>query len=155
MARAGEDGLIDTVDGLPDYGPIQVSFTTTGTTGGNLLPDGLDLGRFPVADEFGFAYYNRTFTIPDHIAERLGDMHIVIHGHDLNRNGTYDGPVSSLSDLVGAPVPLEAELPVALRAPQRLRPQCSLTTARDDTSDSSTTDRRWCHQRRGLMRGIK
>ncbi len=113
MARAGDDGLIDTVEGLPDYGPIQVSFTTTGATGGNLLPDGLDLSRFPVADQFGFVAYQRTFTIPDNIAERLGDMHIVVHGHDLNGNGTYDGPSSSLSDLVGAPVPLEAELPVA------------------------------------------
>jgi hypothetical protein len=113
VARAGEDGLIDTVDGLRDYGPIQVSFTTRGATGGNLLPDGLDLARFPVADQFGFARYQRSFSIPDNIAERLADMHIVIHGHDLNGNGTYDGPSSSLSSLVGAPVPLEAELPVA------------------------------------------
>ena len=113
MARAGDDGLIDTVDGLPDYGPIQVSFTTRGATGGNLLPDGLDLSRFPVADRFGLMSYQRTLTVPDDVAARLGDMHIVIHGHDLNGNGTYDGQASSLSALVGVPVPLEAELPVA------------------------------------------
>ena len=113
LAAAGEDGLIDTVDGLPDYGPIQVSFTTRGATGGNLLPDGLDLARFPVADQFGFVRYQRTFTIPDDIADRFADMHVVVHGHDLNGNGTYDGEPSSLSDLVGAPVSLEAELPVA------------------------------------------
>ncbi len=113
LAAAGEDGLIDTVDGLPDYGPIQVSFTTRGATGGNLLPDGLDLSRFPVADQYGFVNYQRTFVIPDDIAARLADMHIVVHGHDLNGNGTYDGELSSLSPLVGAPVPLEAELPVA------------------------------------------
>ncbi len=113
LAAAGDDGLIDTLDGLPDYGPIQVSFTTRGGTGGNLLPDGLALDRFPVADRFGFVNYQRTFTIPDDIADRLGDMHIVIHGHDLNGNGTFDGELSSLSDVVGAPVPLEAELPVA------------------------------------------
>ena len=113
LARAGEDGLIDTVDGLPDYGPIQVSFTTRGPTGGNLLPDGLDLARFPVADQFGLARYQRSFPIPDDIAQRLDEMHIVVHGHDLNGNGTYDGELSSLSPLVGAPVPLEAELPVA------------------------------------------
>ena len=90
-----------------------MSFTTSGGTGGNLLPDGLDLSRAPVADHFGFAFYQRTFTVPGNIADRLGDMHIVVHGHDLNGNGTYDGPLSTLSPLVGGPVPLEAELPVA------------------------------------------
>jgi hypothetical protein len=40
-------------------------------------------------------------------------MHIVVHGNDLNGNGAYDGPSSSLSALIGAQVPLEAELPVA------------------------------------------
>jgi hypothetical protein len=113
LARAGEDGLIDTLEGLPDYGGIQVSFTTRGATGGNLLPDGLDLARAPVADRFGFVNYRRTFPIPNDVAERLADKHIVIHGHDLNGNGTYDGELSSLSAVVGAPVPLEAELPVA------------------------------------------
>lgn len=113
LARAGEDGLIDTLDGLPDYGGIQVSFTTSGGTGGNLLPDGLDLSRFPVAGPAGFVTYDRTITIPHSVSDRLGEMHIVVHGHDLNGNGVYDGPASSLSALVGAPVPLEAELPVA------------------------------------------
>ena len=107
------DGLVDTVEGLVDYGPIQVSFTTTGATGGNLLPDGLDLSRFPKANRAGFLTYSRTFSIPEAIADRLGDMHIVVHGHDLNGNGAYDGESSSLSALIGAEVPLEAELPVA------------------------------------------
>ena len=107
------DGLVDTLEGLVDYGPIQVSFTTSGATGGNLLPDGLDLARFPKASRAGFLTYSRTFSIPAAVADRLGDMHIVVHGNDLNGNGTYDGPASSLSALIGAPVPLEAELPVA------------------------------------------
>lgn len=107
------DGLVDTLEGLVDYGPIQVSFTTSGATGGNLLPDGLDLARFPKANRAGFLTYSRTFSIPAAIADRLGDMHIVVHGNDLNGNGTYDGAPSSLSALVGAEVPLEAELPVA------------------------------------------
>ncbi len=110
---ADANGLIDTVEGIPDYGPILVSFTTTGTTGGNLLPDGLDLSRFPSAGRTGFLYYSRTFNIPTEVANRLDEHHIVVHGHDLNGNGAYDGPLSSLSPLVGAPVPLEAELPVA------------------------------------------
>ena len=116
LARAGNDGLIDTLDGIPDYGPIQVSFTTTGGTGGNLLPDGLDLSRFPVAGRAGTVSYQRTIAVPENVAQRLADMHVVVHGHDLNRNGTYDGPLSSLSSVIGAPVPLEAELPVACGA---------------------------------------
>ena len=115
------NGLIDTLEGIPDYGPILVSFTTSGATGGNLLPDGLDLGRFPSAGRSGFLSYSRTFTIPAGVADRLGDHHIVVHGNDLNGNGVYDGELSSLSDLVGAPVPLEAELPVACGPLRSLR----------------------------------
>ena len=80
---------------------------------GNLLPDGLDLARFPVANRAGFVTYSRTFSIPVAVADRLGDLHIVVHGHNLNGNGTYDGESSSLSALVGAEVPLEAERPGA------------------------------------------
>lgn len=109
---ANGDGLVDTLEGIVDYGPILVSFTTSGTTGGNLLPDGLDLSRFPTANRAGFLTYSRTFSIPMSVAERLGELHIVIHGSDLNGNGVYDGVRSSLSDLIGATVPLEAELPV-------------------------------------------
>jgi hypothetical protein len=115
------NGLIDTLEGIPDYGPILVSFTTSGTTGGNLLPDGLDLSRFPNAGRTGFLFYSRTFTIPTEVADRLADHHIVVHGHDLNGNGVYDGELSSLTDVVGAPVPLEAELPVACGALRSLR----------------------------------
>ena len=111
-ADANRDGLIDTLEGLPSYGPIDVSFTTTGATGGNLLPDGLDLSRFPVATRAGTLSYHRTFTIPANVAQQLGNLHIVVHGDDLNGNGVYDGKESSLSALVGASVPLEAELPV-------------------------------------------
>jgi hypothetical protein len=109
---ANHDGLVDTLEGIVDYGPILVSLTTTGATGGNLLPDGLDLSRYPVANRAGFYTYSRTFSIPMSVAERLGQLHIVIHGSDLNGNGVYDGVRSSLSDLIGATVPLEAELPV-------------------------------------------
>jgi hypothetical protein len=118
---ANGDGLVDTLEGLVDYGPIQVSFTTSGGTGGNLLPDGLDLARFPVANRAGLVTYSRTFSIPMSVAERLGQLHIVVHGADLNGNGTYDGVASSLSAVVGATVPLEAELPVACGPIQSLR----------------------------------
>ena len=106
------NGLIDTLEGLPDYGGILVSLTTSGGTGG-LFEDGLALDRFPVANRAGFVTYQRTIDIPADVAETLDNHHIVVHGHDLNGNGVYDGPSSSLSDVVGADVPLEAELPVA------------------------------------------
>ena len=111
--KAG-DGLIDTVDGLPDYGPIDVSLTTSGGTGAG-FDDALALDRFPVAGRSGALTYHRSIEVPSELAANLGSLHIVVHGADLNGNGVYDfGPgTSSLSQLAGAPVPLEAELPVA------------------------------------------
>lgn len=108
-SRRVDDGLIDTVEGLPDYGPIQVTFSIAGGTGGMTSPDALDLSRAPVSDEWGNLYYARTFPISDDVAANLNHLHIVIHGLDLNQNGTYDGMAGSL----GPNVPLEAELPVS------------------------------------------
>lgn len=98
------DGLIETAEGLPDYGPIDVSFTTSGDTS---AASGLALDRFPVADSSGTVSYMRTFEIPGKFASKLGDLHIVVHGHDINGNGVYDGPNAALG------VPIEAELPIA------------------------------------------
>lgn len=98
-----DDGLIETAEGLPDYGPIDISFTTSGDTS---AASGLALNRFPVADASGTVTYMRTFNIPGKFASKLGDLHIVVHGHDINGNGTYDGPSGALG------VPIEAELPI-------------------------------------------
>ncbi len=113
-ADENDDGLIDTAEGQPDYGPIDISLTTSGGTSAEFA-DALALDRFPVATDSGNLHYNRKFTIPSEFAESLDELHIVIHGQDLNDNGEYDfGPgTSSLSDAVGSDVPLEAELPVA------------------------------------------
>lgn len=97
--------LIETVDGLADYGPIQVSFTTRGDTSAD---SGLALDRFRSAKRNGKLSYRRTVTLPRDVAEHLDDKHIVIHGQDLDRDGAYDpGPITALG------APLEAELPVA------------------------------------------
>jgi hypothetical protein len=106
--RAGgvDDRLIETADGLPAYGPIQVTFSTTGDTS----PDsGLALDRAPVADEHGVLEYQRVLLdVPDDVRDELDDLHIVIHGEDLDDDGMYDGePITALG------APLEAELPVA------------------------------------------
>jgi hypothetical protein len=113
-ADTNGDGLIDTVEGLPDYGPIDVSFTTTGGTSGDFV-DALALDRFPVANDSGNLHYNRAIDVPSDLVDALDRLHIVVHGADLNGNGAYDfdAGTSSLSGLVGAAVPLEGELPVA------------------------------------------
>ncbi len=101
-----DDGLIETAEGLADYGPVQVSFTTSGDTS---MASRLALDRFPVAKNNGKVTYRRTLQIPSDIASNLDEKHIVIHGVDINGNGSYDAEPKS----AGLKVPLEAELPVA------------------------------------------
>jgi hypothetical protein len=98
------DGLIETVEGVPDYGPVQVSLTTRGDTSEKSV---LALDRFPVARRNGKVHYQRTFSIPSAVAQRLEEKHIVIHGDDLDRDGKYGGRTTKLG------APLEGELPVA------------------------------------------
>ncbi len=99
------DSLIETVDGIADYGPILVSFTTSGDTS----PDsGLALARMPVAQDNGKFTFRRNIPVPSEVADHLDEKHIVIHGHDIDGDGGYDaGPITALG------APLEAELPVA------------------------------------------
>lgn len=99
------DALIETVDGIADYGPILVSFTTSGNT---TPADGLALDRMPVAKDNGKFTFRRDIQVPDEVADHLDEKHIVIHGHDIDGDGSYDpGPITALG------APLEAELPVA------------------------------------------
>ena len=106
------DGLIETVEGLGDYGGILVSFTESGDTS---PASGLALGRMPVAKQNGLLKYKRTFEIPANLASRLDELHVVIHGEDLNRDGMYGGRTTALG------APLEAELPVACGELERKR----------------------------------
>ena len=94
------DGLISLAEGAPFYGPIQVSFTTTGDTSAD---SGLTLARFPVASSAGTLSYNRTITVSKRVAKSLDELHIVLHGADLPSDSDH----SSLSSL------FEATLPVA------------------------------------------
>ena len=104
------DGLIDTVEGLPDYGPIVVSLTTSGDTS---AASGLAVDRFPVAGPDGTVTYRRTFIIgqdfPASVARNLAQHHIVSHGIDVNRNGAYDAGAGFSA--LAPNLPLEAELP--------------------------------------------
>jgi hypothetical protein len=99
-----DDGLIETAEGLDDYGPVLVSFTTTGDTSKDSI---LALDRFPVARKNGTFTYTRTLSVSAALAERLDELHVVIHGHDIDGNGQYGGRTTVLG------APLEGELPVA------------------------------------------
>src|SRR5918997_773409 len=82
------DGLVNTTEGEPSYGPILTSLTTEGDTSPE---SGLAVDRFPVANEDGTLTYGRTFGVPSTVAERLGGFAIVQHGVDLHGNGVDDG----------------------------------------------------------------
>lgn len=99
-----DDGLIETAEGLDDYGPVLVSFTTRGDTSADSV---LALDRFPVARKNGTFTYTRRIKVPANLAGRLDDLHVVIHGQDIDGNGKYEGRTTALG------APLEAELPVA------------------------------------------
>src|ERR671911_3060927 len=78
LAASGRDNLITTVEGLPSYGPIQVSLTTRGDTS---PASALAVNRFPVAKySVGFLRYERTFSVPDSVRRNLGKFAIVQHG---------------------------------------------------------------------------
>ncbi|MCE0488148.1 hypothetical protein [Ornithinimicrobium sediminis] len=120
---ANGDGRINTVEGVPAYGPVVVSLTTTGDT---TPASFLDVARFPVS-EGGSYHYSRdniNFTnvagtgyaggggSPKQIADaiREGEGVLVIHGVDYNGNGTYDFDGAGASEL-DASLPAEATDP--------------------------------------------
>lgn len=106
-ADSDGDGLVSTAEGVPFYGGIQASLTTEGDTSAD---SGLAVDRFPVAGDDGSVTYTRTFDLPQEVADDLGNLHIVVHGIDLDDSGAYDGDaVSSLDDSL----PLEATIPAA------------------------------------------
>ena len=105
-ADANADGLINTTEGAPFYGPIAVSFTTFGDTS---PASGLAVDRFPVASSVGTVNYFRSLIAPPGVAFNLGNFAIVQHGVDLNGNGVYDFS-AGVSDLDPS-LPQEATIP--------------------------------------------
>jgi hypothetical protein len=107
LAASGDDNLITTAEGLPSYGPIQVSLTTKGDTSPK---SALAVDRFPVANAKGSVEYERTLSVPANVANNLGKKVIVQHGVDLNDNGRYDFKAAGKSELDPS-LPQEATLP--------------------------------------------
>ena len=117
------DGLINTVEGVPAYGPVVVSLTTDGDTSPASV---LAVSRYPVSSDGSFSYSrsNIEFTavsgtgytggagtakqIADSV--RDGEGVVVIHGVDYNANGVYDG--TEMSELDPS-LPREATDPAA------------------------------------------
>jgi hypothetical protein len=105
-ADTNGDGLITTAEGLPSYGPIQVSLTTRGDTS---PASALAVNRFPVANSVGFLRYDRDFSVSPKVARNLGKFAIVQHGVDLNHNGRYD--FSAGPSELDPSLPQEATIP--------------------------------------------
>ena len=106
------DGRINTVEGIPAYGPVVVSLNTTGDT---TPASFLDVTRFPVSSNgvYDYSRDNIKFTkvagtgytggggtakqIADSV--RDGEGVLVIHGVDYNGNGQYDFEGAGASEL--------------------------------------------------------
>lgn len=96
---------ISTVDGMPFYGKIGASLTTTGDTS----PDSaLAVKRFPSKGKY---FYSRTIKVGPQTAKsiRNGTAVIVVHGIDYNKNGKYDFYLGKSS--LDPKLPLEATAP--------------------------------------------
>jgi hypothetical protein len=100
------DGLVNTTEGAPSYGPIKVSLTTSGDV---TDASGLAVDRFPMADASGKLDYTRTFALPAGVtADDLKNAVVVQHGVDVDKSGKYDGTAKSDLD---PSLPAEATLP--------------------------------------------
>ncbi len=102
------DGLINTVEGQPAYGPVQVSLTTQGDVSAE---SALAVDRFPVADANGMLNYSRTFELPEGVTAQDVEMGVIVQ-HGISKlfgdPNMYDGdPRSSLDPSL----PLEATIP--------------------------------------------
>lgn len=122
---ANGDGRINTVEGVPAYGPVVVSLTTSGDTSPASV---LAVDRFPVS-EGGVLSYSRDnidFTrvtgtgytggggTPKQIADAIrdGEGVVVIHGIDYDGDGVYSFGDVGASELNPA-LPAEATDPTA------------------------------------------
>ena len=95
---ANNDLRLNVVEGVPDYGPILKSLTTSGDTSPK---SGLAVDRFPTAPK-GKVKYDRVINFaPGAVlrAIKSGKGVIVIHGVDHNGNGVYDFDGAGASEL--------------------------------------------------------
>ncbi len=121
-----QDGRLNTVEGIPAYGPVVVSLNTTGDT---TPASFLDVSRFPVSrdGELNYSRDNIRFTrvtgtgytggggtakqIADSV--RDGEGVVVIHGIDYDENGTYNFSSPEGASELDPNLPAEATDPAA------------------------------------------
>jgi hypothetical protein len=111
------DGVLTNEEGMGEYGTIFLTLTTRGDVSAS---SGLALDRMPVADNIGHLDYHRTIAaedIPRGLLNHLSEMHVVMHGIDVNGNGRYDlralGESTFAKSLGLSKVPEEATDPAA------------------------------------------
>jgi hypothetical protein len=104
------DHRLSTAEGLPAYGPIAISLTTSGDTSPS---SALAVDRFPTAPH-GRIDYGRMVMTSRTVAKAImrGDAVLVIHGLDYNHNGRYDFSGAGPSEL-DPNLPAEATDPAA------------------------------------------
>jgi hypothetical protein len=110
------DFRLTTVEGVPAYGPVRVSLTTSGDTSPESV---LAVDRYPTAPE-GTIRYERQIRTQGEVARaiRRGEAVVVIHGVDYNGNGRYDFNSAGESDL-NEDLPAEATDPAVCGALSR------------------------------------
>ena len=89
QADDGGDGMLSTLDGLPFYGPVVVSFTTSGDTSPASV---LAVDRYSTAPGGVIDYDRNAIKTQRAIAQAIaaGEGVVVIHGVDYNNSGGYD-----------------------------------------------------------------
>jgi len=106
------DGLLSTVEGLPAYGDVVASLTTSGDTSPDSI---LAVDRYSTAPG-GTIDYARTISTSRDTALDVkdGEVVLVIHGLDDNGDGAYDlAAGESELLLAGSGLPREATDPAA------------------------------------------
>ncbi|GAA1889711.1 hypothetical protein GCM10009687_67800 [Asanoa iriomotensis] len=137
------NGYVSVEEGLPKYGDIHISLTTTGDT---TKASGLAVDRMPMADADGNLTYERVIPaadLPPGTIEHLKDLHVVQHGIDVNNNGTYDmdalGESTFAKSLGVNGIPEEATDPATCGMVTGAAAG-SMPTGGVDTGDGSTND---------------
>ena len=89
QAADGGDGQLTTREGLPFYGPVVVSFTTSGDTSPASV---LAIDRYSTAPGGVINYDRDGIKTQRTVAEAIaaGEGVVVIHGVDYNDSGAYD-----------------------------------------------------------------
>lgn len=107
---ANMDGMLSTLEGVPKYGPVAVSLTTSGDTS---PASALAIARFGTAPGGVLSYHRRAIQADTDLVKELrkGEGVLVIHGVDYNGNGMYDA-AAGMSDL-DPTLPREATDPAA------------------------------------------